>query len=196
MPEIEYQILAATTGFRSREVGLFVAQLDDLVRVLEADLAGVSQAELEWQPAPGMNTIGMLLAHLAIVEVYWIQAAIEGRTTFDIASVIGIRMPDDGIPCPPRGGHPKTLAGKTLRWYRNRIAGARKHLKSKLEPITSAGLNRRIETAGWNGGRRILNLRWVLYHLVEHFAAHQGQINMLRHQYRDRSPGSRRTTTR
>ena len=28
--------------------------------------------------------------------------------------------------------------------------------------------------------------RWVLYHLLEHFAAHSGQILLIRHAWRDR----------
>jgi hypothetical protein len=29
-------------------------------------------------------------------------------------------------------------------------------------------------------------MRWVLYHMLEHFSGHYGQILLLRHQYRDR----------
>lgn len=196
MARTELLLLDAPAGYRSREAGLFVAQLDDLLSILKGDLAGISVAELEWQPAPGMNTIGMLLAHDAIVEVFWMQAALEGRTEFDIAAVIGIHMPDDGIPCPPQGGHPKVLKGKTLRWYWNRIEEARAHLKSLVGPITPAGLNRKVEARRKDGTLRVYNIRWVLYHLVEHFAAHQGQIYLLRHQYRDRNSGKRRQPRR
>jgi len=29
----------------------------------------------------------------------------------------------------------------------------------------------------------IMGVRWVLYHMHEHFAGHRGQIQMLRHLY-------------
>ena len=37
-----------------------------------------------------------------------------------------------------------------------------------------------------NGQVRILNVRWILYHVLEHQAGHYGQMLLLRHQYRDR----------
>ena len=36
-----------------------------------------------------------------------------------------------------------------------------------------------------NGTVEEINVRWVLYHMLEHFSGHYGQILLLRHQYRD-----------
>ena len=49
-------------------------------KLLAKDLKDITPAELQWQLRPGMNTIGMLLAHLAIVEVFWLHVA-EGHAT-------------------------------------------------------------------------------------------------------------------
>ncbi len=32
-------------------------------------------------------------------------------------------------------------------------------------------------------------MRWVLYHMLEHFSGHYGQILLLRHLYRDAMAG-------
>src|SRR5436309_13482050 len=97
MPE---EILTAPAGYRSREAALFVAQLDDQSARLLAALREATPDELEWQPAPGTNTIGMLLAHIAIAEVYWTQVGPLARESFDCDSVLGIGADDDGMPMP------------------------------------------------------------------------------------------------
>ena len=48
-----------------------MAQMDDQSRRLTEHTRGATADELAWQPAPGLQTIGMLLAHIAVVEVYW-----------------------------------------------------------------------------------------------------------------------------
>ena len=89
--------LVPEAACRSREVALFIAQLDDQSRRLTEDTRGLPPATLAWQPAPGMNTIGMLLAHNAIVEVYWMCVAQE-RTQFDLEGVLGIGMDGSSRP--------------------------------------------------------------------------------------------------
>jgi len=49
-------------------VGLFAAQFDDMLRRLKKVVEELEVRHLEWQPAPGMNTVGMLLAHLRSEE--------------------------------------------------------------------------------------------------------------------------------
>lgn len=63
-----------------RLVGSWAAGLDDQLRVLRHVVAGLGVAELEWQRALGHNTIGMLLTHLAMSEVYWLRGVAAGVT--------------------------------------------------------------------------------------------------------------------
>ena len=76
MAEALRYLLDASPGFRSREVALFVAQMDDQSHRLREDLTGIDPPELAWQPAPGTNTIGMLLAHIAIAEALGTQVGL------------------------------------------------------------------------------------------------------------------------
>jgi len=69
--------IVAPTGFASPEGGSFFVQLEDPSRRLTEDARGAHPAALAWQPRPITNTIGMLLAHVALVEVYWQGIAIE-----------------------------------------------------------------------------------------------------------------------
>jgi uncharacterized damage-inducible protein DinB len=184
MPNEEHTRLAPGTEYRSREVALHLAELDDLTRRLFEDLANATPEELAWQVAPGNNTIGMLLAHLAIVEVFWIQIGVLARE-IDTAEVIGIAMNDDGMPAPPDGRPPAGLAGRDLAWFRALLERSRAYVKGVAKGLDDAALTvARVRTRR-NGTVQHFDAQWVLYHVVEHFAGHYGQILLLRHLHQD-----------
>lgn len=184
---ISEDYLVPPPGYRSTEAGLFVAQLDDQSRRLTEDTRGLTVEALSWQPAPGMNTIGMLLAHNAIVEAFWIQAGVLGmKAPYEIDGALGIGMDDDGMPIPEQGGHPATLAGKDLAFHDDLLARARRYVNQHVAALSDADLETRRSRTRRDGTHESFNVRWVLYHLVEHFAGHYGQINLLAHQYRAR----------
>jgi uncharacterized damage-inducible protein DinB len=178
-------VLVLPPGYRSREVGLFAAQLDDQSARLTKDTRGLTPAVLAWQPAPGLNTIGMLLAHIAIAEVYWTQVGPLAKPSFESLSVIGIGGDDDGMPLADGGSPAAPLMGRDLAFFDDLLARARDHTKRALAGLGDADLEREIARPGPGGTvRGVVNLRWILYHMVEHEAGHYGQINLLRHQHR------------
>lgn len=179
--------LPTRQGYRSAEIGGYVAQLDDLTRLMLEDLASVTVEELGWQPIPGCNTIGMLLAHIAVVEVFWIQVAPLGRATFDTRPVLGISLDDDGMPMPNDGAPPAGLSGRDLAWFASRLTQARAHTVEHLRSLGDDALTREFTRTRANGQVLEVDLRWVLYHLVEHLSGHSGQILLLRHLYRERT---------
>jgi uncharacterized damage-inducible protein DinB len=172
---------------RSREASSFYAQLDDQSHLLLQDLRGISAAELQWQPKRGMNTIGMLLAHIAIVEVFWVNIAIEREPGAGIQKVLGIDRDDDGMPLPAGEAPPAVLRGRTLAWYAARLARARTWAKRTVRGWPDASMERFILRTRRDGTRTRVSRRWILYHLLEHQAGHYGQILLLRHWYRDRA---------
>ena len=105
MSKTETWTLEPAPGMKSSLVGLFLAQLDDQNRNLAEDTRGLTPDELEWQPAPGMNTIGMLFAHIALVEVAWIGAAAQGLEFFKIDE-LPVKWADSGIPLAPEAAPP------------------------------------------------------------------------------------------
>ena len=176
--------IAVPTGYRSREAGLFLAQLDDQSRRLAEATRGISPAELGWQPAPGMNTIGMLLAHLAIVEVWWTGRVLLDREEVESQSVLGIGIDGDGMPIAEDGTPPAGLAGRAIDFYDDLLDRARAHLKQHAQKLGDADLERTVIRTRPSGEKRSITVRWTLYHILEHFAGHFGQILLLRHQYR------------
>jgi uncharacterized damage-inducible protein DinB len=172
---------------RQRIVGMFAAQFDDQLRLLREALAELETKHLEWQPHPGLNTIGMLLAHLAVVEVFWINVAaqeipLEPKGDDLILATIGIRMDDDGLPLATDGRHPATLAGKKPADYLKMLEQARHTIHATLRTWNDSDL-----TATYFRREREITIsrEWTLYHVLEHFAAHFGQILLLKHLMRD-----------
>ena len=184
MPAHEVNVIRPVPGYASREIAVRMAELDDQLALLLEELAPLTPAELAWQSAPGMNTIGMLLAHLAIVEVFWSQIGLLGHDAPAPETVIGIDMDGDGIPIAADAGPPAALAGRDLAWYRERLGEARAFLEATVRDRDEAWLDEERTRVRRNGTTQRFNHRWVLYHLLEHFAAHAGQILLIRHALR------------
>lgn len=174
---------------KQKQVALFAAQLDDQLSLLSKSVESLSVKQLEWQQNRGMNTIGMLLAHLAIVDLWWAVIAPKGmqpEPEGDVINmkVIGIRMDDDGLPMPKNGKHPRTLAGKTAKQYLEMLAKARRAVHKELRTWNDSKLPSRFIRR--RGKKQIqITHTWVLYHLLEHFAGHYGQILLIKHLMRD-----------
>jgi uncharacterized damage-inducible protein DinB len=187
-----FRDIKSPDNFRSKAIGLFVAQLDDQNRRLLEDTHDITPKELEWQSAPGMNTIGMLLAHIAIVEVFWIQLGpmkAPNTRTADaaVAEILGIGADDDGMPLAANGLPPQVLAGRDLSFYEELLRKARSHTRECTLPLADADLDRTSSIKRKNGSTATHTVRWVLYHVLEHEAAHYGQVGLIRHLYRDRT---------
>lgn len=163
-----------------RLVAWLLAQLDDSLGFLRARLSDVGVPELRWQLSPGSNTVGMLLAHLAVTEAYWLNVAPLERNTLDggdsvIRSIVGINTNDDGMPLPPDGKHPPALYSKDWGDYLGMIEKAR----IRTHEVTACWTDDTLSTTFKHEGQVICN-GWVLYHLFEHYCSHLGQILQIR----------------
>jgi uncharacterized damage-inducible protein DinB len=183
MTKIVTHLLEPAAATKSRTVGLFLWQLDDQLRKLTIDTRGATPEELEWQPAPGMNTIGMLLAHMALVEVGWIGAAARDLDFFKIDE-LPVSWADSGIPAAPGAAPPAALSGKDLSFYDDVLKRARAYTNQAVAALSDADLETPRTRVRRDGARMDYNVGWALYHALEHFAGHFGQILLLRHQYR------------
>lgn len=159
-------------------VARFASGLLDQHRQLEAILARPG-LDLEWQPAPGRNSIGMLVAHNAIVEVWWLDIAARGSAKAPdvearVRARIGLGLDDDGMPAKADGGHPAALAGWTAARYVELLARTRACTREVLATWRDADLDAPIHLE-----KRDVTRGWVLYHVLEHFAQHTGQASLL-----------------
>lgn len=184
-PRIESLKFLPARG-RSAVAMMWLAHLDDQTNLLANDLKAITPAELQWQPGPGMNTIGMLLAHLAIVEAIWVRVALQLEPYEVLPKLVGLDLQADGMPLKPAAAPPKGLAGRDFKYYLNLIRRARAHTKRALRGFSDADLPRSFLRTRRNGKRQRVTVGWILYHVAEHFSGHYGQILLLRHLYRDR----------
>jgi uncharacterized damage-inducible protein DinB len=170
------------TGFRSREAALFVAQLDDQSRRLIEDTRALAPAAIDWQPAPGQNTIGMLLAHVAYWEVFWTRMVLEGDPMpVEVRDVLGIDRGDIGTPLSPDGRPPAGLAGRDIAYFHGLLVRARTHTLGVAQSLADADLEREVTRQRPDGSTNTITVRWALYHMLEHLAAHYGQVNLIKH---------------
>ena len=185
MPDLIQRILSPMPGTASPIAGRFLWQLDDQARRLTEDTRGATLEELAWQPEPGMNTIGMLVAHIAAVEVGWLRAAVHGKDR-DSGEVLGLTKRQIDMPLPPDGKPSAALAGRELPYFDDLLARSRQFTRESITALTDGDMDRRFRTpATWEpgGGEFEGTIGWALYHVLEHEAGHYGQINLLRHQY-------------
>jgi len=173
-------VLRIPHGYRSSEAASFVAQLDELTATMAADLRGLGPRDLEWQPARGRNSIGMLLAHCAIVEVAWIAGPASETTEIDFERLLGVGRDDDGMPAAPDARHPRAIHGWRLADYLALLKRSRALVRRSARRWTPAEFAQPL-TRRWRSQNRIqhYNRRWILYHLLEHLAGHYGQMLLL-----------------
>jgi uncharacterized damage-inducible protein DinB len=184
MSEVVKSLLRPAENFRSREAASFYVQLEDQARILREAVQGMSAQELEWQPERGMNTIGMLLAHNAIVDVFWTQIAIAGMKESDTLPILGIGIDDDGMALAPDAEAPANLKGKPLAFYEDLLTRGRAYVQEAWSKVSDADMDKEITRERPDGSKRVLSVRWAMYHILEHYAGHRGQIQLLRHLHR------------
>jgi len=182
MTETVTTLLETPAGYRSPEIARFVWQIDEQRRQLIDGTRGLSPADLGWQPAPGMNTIGMLLAHIAYAEVHVVQVGVAGEPTGHAHDVIGITEADEGMPLAAGAPPSPALDGKPLAFFDELLSKAREHTHAVCRSLGDEDLTRVITRPPRPDGTvRVFNPGWALYHLLEHEAGHRGQILLLRH---------------
>jgi hypothetical protein len=98
---------------------------------------------------------------------------------------LGIGIDDDGMPIREGASPPANLAGRDLVFYLDLFARARAYFKGVARALSEADLDV-VRTRMRRDGSTSTShqTRWVLYHQLEHFSGHYGQILLLRHQYR------------
>lgn len=179
---IESRIVPAA-GFRSAEVALKVAEITEVHEQIVRAASGLGASQLAWQQAPGRNTLGMLLAHIAVAEVHIGFVVLKAERGSDIHSVLGITMEDDGMPLPAEGSPPSAITGQPWPFFADLLERALAHTRSACLLLDDAMLAAEIvRPPRPDGSVRVFDRRWGLHHMVEHAAQHLGQLQVLRTQ--------------
>lgn len=127
---------------------------------LLADLAQMTKEELNFTPKGGMHSPLQLFLHVVQVEEFWLRSTLIGEQ-FELGIAIDYRTPDAGISL------------DEVKCYAHEV---RERFIDYLEGINDEDL----ETAlpmGDKGKKEPIG--WILYHILEHEALHEGQIRYI-----------------
>lgn len=164
------------TGVGRNELADYlIATLHDARATTCMYIKSVTQDEMDWQPHPGWNTIGALLAHIIagdyFMKLYFIDKR-EMTTEEEKALLPGLDM----------GEYVEQLKGKTPEYYKEELMRSFDHMKTAIQQLSKEQLlERRYDMYDKVNGS---DLAWTLYHNVEDEVHHRGQISILRKLYK------------
>jgi len=184
MSDVIQTLFEVPPGYRSTHVARYLWHLDDLTRRLFEATADATAEELEWQVAPGTNSLGMLFTHVAVAEAHMSAIGLERLPESDVPGLLGLRTEDDGFPLAPGAAPPAHLRGKEIGYFHELIRKARTATRHAATRLADTDLEHLVNRPRPDGKRRLFNVEWMLYHLTEHFAGHSGQILLMRHLHR------------
>ncbi len=158
------------------QVGRYVAQLAEVRRDLHDQLAGLTQAQLDWHPDAQTESIGTLLLHLDAVEWSWMHQDISGAPD---EAYLGSW--DEAMPI--RAGVPQ-MRGRPLERYVDQLGATRGETLRLLAGFTDADLPRLVGEAPPPPEREarseLYTIDWIIWHVIEHEATHVGQVELLK----------------
>jgi uncharacterized damage-inducible protein DinB len=153
------------------EVATLLGFLEFQRATLQWKCAGLDAAGLGATVAASSMTLGGMLKHLAGVEDYWCSQWLHGRDPEPPWDTVDWDADPDWDWHSAAGETPEQL----LTLWENAVARSRALV---AEALTDGGLER-LARRTWPDGRAP-SLRWILLHLVEEYARHNGHADLLR----------------
>ena len=145
-------------------------RLSAIHQSLEKAIAGLPDEALDWSPGPGMNSMGVVMAHALGAERFWI-GDVAGSEPSD-------RVRDAEF----------VASGVAVSAYVARSREVLAHSQTVLSRLSPAELNdkRIVSPVG-----REESLAWAVLHALEHSALHTGHIEITRQLWDQRAKGDR-----
>jgi len=153
------------------ELATLLGFLDFQRATFEWKCSGLDAAGLRATIGPSPMTLGGMLKHLAYVEDRWFAATLRDIRTEPWSTVDWHADRDWDWHSAAHDG-PETL--RTL--WRDTVANSRAMVEAALE---EGGLDQLSRAPAWQDGRRT-SLRWILCHMIEEYARHNGHADLLR----------------
>jgi uncharacterized damage-inducible protein DinB len=152
------------------EVDTLLGFLDYQRATLAWKCAGLDGAGLRATVAPSTLTLGGLLKHLAHVEDSWCSCSLSGRDPAPPWDAVDWQADPEWDLRTAATDSPEAL------WSLWRAAVARSRDLVVLA-LADGGLDQPSRRA-YDG--QVISLRWILFHLVEEYARHNGHADLLR----------------
>jgi uncharacterized damage-inducible protein DinB len=153
------------------ETATLLGFLDFQRATLKWKCAGLDAAGLSTTIAASSITLGGMLKHLAYVEEWWFSEVLHGRDPEPPWSAVDWNADPDWDWHSAAGDTPEQIHGL----WRDTVA--RSHTRV-AEALADGGLQRPARRA-WPDGRAP-SLRWILVHMIEEYARHNGHADLIR----------------
>lgn len=152
-------------------IGRWLSYLaDGRIRTKEV-LAGLTTEQLEYQQLPFANSISTLLAHIVAIEMDWLYAEIlEQEIPQEVLALLPSDVRDEE-------GKLMTVKGVNLEQHLERLDKTREFCVTHLKDMTLEDFLRARSLEHYD-----VTPEWVCNHLLQHEAAHRGQIILLKEQ--------------
>jgi hypothetical protein len=133
---------------------------------------GLAADGMRLRTAASSMTLGGILKHMAVVEDWWFSCRLHGRPETAAWAAVDWETDPDWEWRTSLDDSPEEL--RTL-WY-DAVARSRRDV---ADAIAAVGLDGRAAGSG-DGGREAPSLRWILIHMIEEYARHNGHADLLR----------------
>ena len=155
------------------EVATLRGFLDYQRATLDWKCRGLTDEQLRISLPPTSMTLGGLLKHLALVEDYWFTEVVGEAPRPETWAKVGIDSDPEWEWKSAAGDSGEELRFLWATAVRRSDAVLDAQLETKGDAALAAG------HPAWGGEGRV-SLRWVLAHMVEEYARHNGHADLLR----------------
>ncbi|MEV0613612.1 DinB family protein [Nonomuraea sp. NPDC050404] len=155
----------------SDELSTLVGYLEFHRATLTWKCAGLDAAGLRATVGASSMTLGGMLKHLAYVEDHWFSHSLHGNEWQPIWNAVDWKADPDWDWHSAAEDSPEELH----RLWQDFVSRSRVLLD---EALADGGLDRPARR-GWSDGR-VPNVRWILVHMIEEYARHNGHADLIR----------------
>jgi Protein of unknown function (DUF664) len=159
----------------SAEAATLLGFLDYQRVTLQWKCHGLSDEQLRVALPPSPITLGGLLKHLACVEDSWFTEVVAGQPLPEPWASVDFEADPDWTwrsAAADSGGALRAL-------WAERVSRSRDVVKAQLGKGEDAALGQTHPVLYWGDHERV-SLRWVLAHMIEEYARHNGHADLIR----------------
>lgn len=153
------------------ETATLLGFLDYQRATLEWKCKGLDAAGLQATVAVSSMTLGGMLKHMAWVEDYWFSRRLHGREPAPLWVDVDWNADSDWEWHSAKDDTPDEL----FALWHDAVAQSR---ALTAQALTDGGLEQLAQVA-WRDGRSP-SLRWILVHMIEEYARHNGHADLIR----------------
>ena len=158
---------------RGGEADTLLGFLDYHRDTLRMKVDGLSQAQLAQTLPPSTMTLGGLVKHLALVENWWFSMVLMGNEDVEPWAPVDWDADPDWEWRTADGRQPRGAATSLRR------GGGRRPTASSRRRLADGGMDALGVRPSRREGEGQFSLRWILVHMIEEYARHNGHADLI-----------------